>query len=258
MTVTEEWIWRGGGLFDTGGRRWGVWIAPLVLTVAAAYWFLPNTGPGTVAGEYRQLELSPQEPADWRETLVAGSMLRRRVGSHGISNGAGSGLWKWWISGDGLVVLGPHGPVSAALEGEAGSPGRLELVEGGTEFLPVGAQVDTGNNANPERAIYAVVLTAEHFAAAQAAMGHNGRAVIAFVLTPDGDERLAAHTVQEGYYLCLLLDGRVAGCPVVRTPLVERRGAMEFLSNVTLAQAQRYAALLNSGPLPVTLRRTGE
>ena len=202
--------------------------------------------------------MASQEPADWRDTLVAGSVLHHRVGSHGVDAGSGNNWWAWWTDGGSLVVLGPDVQGSDTLEDEATRPGRLELVECGTEFLPVGAHVDTGNRANPESAIYAVVLTAEHFAAARAAMGRNGRPVIAFVLTPDGDERLAAHTAQEGYYLCLLLDGRVVSCPVVRTPLVDRRGVMEFLSNVTLAQAQRYAALLNSGPLPVTMRRAGE
>ena len=233
-------------------RSWWLWIAPLVLTVAAAYWILPNVRPSAATVESHQAILEPNQPADWQDALIAGRVLQSRM-RYLLPDD--NGTLDWQADGSRLIVNLPDELDADVLAGEAARIGRVELVEGGTEFLPIGAEIETSLRPDPERRIYQSVLASEHFAAARAEMGRNGRPLIAFVLTPTGADLLAAHTVQQGYYLCLVLDGQVVNCPVIRTPLVERRGVMEFISNVTLEQAQIYAMLLCSGPLPVTFRR---
>ena len=132
---------------------------------------------------------------------------------------------------------------------------RVELVDGGTEFLTVGDTVKTGPDAIPDQATYKAVLTGADFVAADTRLGNKGRPVIEFTLTPAGDARLAAHTAElRGYYLCLAVDGRVVNCPILRTPLVERRGTIELTGNATLDDARTLAMLLRSGPLPALLR----
>jgi preprotein translocase subunit SecD len=105
--------------------------------------------------------------------------------------------------------------------------------------------------------VYEAVLTAAHFVTADAYLRH-GQAGIEFVLTPEGDARLLAHTDrQRGYYLCLLVDGEVVNCPILRTPLTDRHGFVELTGGATLDQARTLAMLLRSGPLPVAFRPVG-
>jgi hypothetical protein len=155
---------------------------------------------------------------------------------------------------DVVIATVPPGVPASWLVTEAGHIGLVELVEGGTEFLPIGRRVKSGRVPQPELGIYESVLTAEHFVAAQAYL-RRGQPVIEFALTPEGGARIANHTGRErGYYLCLLVDGEVVNCPILRTPLAGTCGFIELTGRATLEQADRLAGFLRSGPLPVAFR----
>jgi preprotein translocase subunit SecD len=100
-----------------------------------------------------------------------------------------------------------------------------------------------------------VVLTSAAFEAIEANLTDKGRPSIIFTLTPAGDVRLAAHTAERrGYYLCLVVDGQVVNCPILRTPLTDRRGVIELTGDATFDDARRLAILLGSGPLLAPLK----
>jgi preprotein translocase subunit SecD len=123
--------------------------------------------------------------------------------------------------------------------------GYVEIVDGGTQFLPIGANVKTGSQANPDQDVYQAVLTSDDFVSAQAHTNSKGRPVIEFTLTSSGDARLAAFTAElPSYYLCLAVDGQVVNCPIVRTPLVNRQGTIELTGDATLDDARRLVMLL--------------
>lgn len=190
-------------------------------------------------------------PASWQELLLSGAVLQGRAR---VCYPRSRGLEGWRVRDGRLEVrLAPEVSPQWVVR-EARRPGVIELVEGGTEFLPIGKRIQTGGVAQPERGVYETILEAHHFVSAEPSLRAGGP-VIAFRLTPQGDARLAAHTdVYRGYYLCLVVDGVVVNCPILRTPLVDRHGLIELRGPVTLAQARTWAALLHSGPLPVTLR----
>jgi preprotein translocase subunit SecD len=128
------------------------------------------------------------------------------------------------------------------------SLGRIEIVDGGTQFLPIGAEVKTGPQANPDQDVYQAVLTSADFVSAEALTNDKGRPVIEFTLTPTGDARLAAFSARlPTYYLCLTVDGQVVNCPILRTPLVNRGGTIELTGNATLDDARALAMSLRSG-----------
>ena len=161
------------------------------------------------------------------------------------------------VQGDSVAVTLPTGAEPSIAVAEASRIGRVELVDGGTEFLPLNRMVKTGLRAIPDQEVYQAVLTSSDFEAAEARLGEDGRPVIEFVLTPSGDARLAAHTGElRGYYLCLVVDNRVENCPILRTPLADRRGTIELTGDVTLDNARTLAMLIRSGPLPVSLKLT--
>ena len=123
----------------------------------------------------------------------------------------------------------------------------------GTQFLAIDKKVETGPWAIPDQGVYQAVLTSADFEAAKAQL-RDGYPVIEFVLTPAGDARLATHTAQlRGYYFCLVLDSQVTNCPILRTPLKERRGSIELTGDATLVEARMLAMLLRAGPVPLTL-----
>ena len=163
------------------------------------------------------------------------------------------------VEGDHVAVSLPAGAEPSIAVAEASRIGRVELVDGGTEFLPLNRIVKTGLRAIPDQDVYQAVLTSTDFEAAEARLGDDGRPVIEFVLTPAGDARLAAHTSDlRGYYLCLVVDNRVENCPILRTPLTDRRGTIELTGDATLDNARTLAMLIRSGPLPVSLKLTSD
>jgi preprotein translocase subunit SecD len=136
---------------------------------------------------------------------------------------------------------------ASALAGEA-SVGQVELVDSGTQFLPVGSNVKTGPHPIPEQDVYQVVLTDSDFESVEAQLREEDNPVIEFTLTPAGDARLVAHTAElRGYYLCLVVDGQVVNCPILRTPLTNRQGTIELTGDATLEDALRLAILLLPG-----------
>ena len=200
------------------------------------------------------LTFEPTRPATWQELVQAGSVLQGRLRAWFPHS---SGLLGWTPQSGRLVMLLPPDVPEQWLVSEATRIGKVEVVEGGTEFLPIGRHVGTGAAPRPELGVYESVLSAAHFITADAYLRH-GQAAIEFVLTPEGDERLLAHTDrQRGYYLCLLVDGVVVNCPILRTPLTGRHGFVELTGGATLDQARTLAMLLRSGPLPVAFRPVG-
>jgi preprotein translocase subunit SecD len=126
--------------------------------------------------------------------------------------------------------------------------GQVELVDTGTQFLPVGSKVKTGPHPIPEQGVYQVVLTESDFESVVAQLREDDNPVIKFTLTPTGDDRLVAHTAElRGYYLCLVVDDQVVNCPILRTPLKNRQGTIELTGDATLEDARRLATLLLSG-----------
>jgi preprotein translocase subunit SecD len=158
-----------------------------------------------------------------------------------------------------LVISLPTDVEPSVAVAAASRVGQVELVDGGTEFLPIGSVVKTGLRAIPDQNVYEAVLTSADFEAANARLKQDGRPVIEFILTSTGDARLAAHTAElRGYYLCLAVDSRVLNCPILRTPLANRRGSIELTGNATLDDAHALADLIRSGPLPVPLKLAGD
>jgi preprotein translocase subunit SecD len=96
--------------------------------------------------------------------------------------------------------------------------------------------------------VYQVVLTESDFESVEAQLREDDNPVIKFTLTPTGDARLVAHTAElRGYYLCLVVDGQVMNCPILRTPLTNRQGTIELTGDATLEDALRLAILLLPG-----------
>ena len=229
------------------------YLPALILALTGLYLALPGVSPSAAETMPVVISLQPARPADPEDLALAGEVLKQRLSSYPYPQG-GAQPAVAVEEGRLVVALPPQAEPSVAVA-EAGRVGRVEVVDGGTQFLPVGKRVKTGPYAIPDQNVYQTVLTSADFVAAEARLGKDGRPVIDFILTAAGDARLAAHTAQlRGYYLCLLVDNRVVNCPILRTPLVNRRGTIELTGEATLDEARILVMLLQSGPLPVPLK----
>jgi hypothetical protein len=229
----------------------------LALALASVLLYLALLDVRTSVAEMKPAEMifEAAGPARQEDLAIATGVLEQRFSSS-LHNNHMPALS---LEGNHLVVSVPAGVDPTLVAAEASRVGRVELVEGGTQFLTVSSTVQTGPRAIPDQGIYQTVLTSEDFAAARARWGDQGRPAIEFTLTSAGEARLAAHIAElgDGYYLCLVTDGRVVNCPILRTPLKDRQGAMELTGSVTLDDAMTLALLLRSGPLPVPLKLAG-
>jgi preprotein translocase subunit SecD len=236
---------------ETKRKMAGLYVPAWMIALLLLYLALPGVPPSAAELRPASLALEAAQPASRADVAAAYQVLAQRLAS-GLS---GEGQPVLALQGDRIGVSLPPGAQSSAILAEASRIGRVELVDGGTEFLAIGSLVQTGPQAIPDQATYQSVLTSGDFVAAEARLGAKGRPVIEFTLTPAADARLAAQTAdRRGYYLCLAVDRRIVNCPILRTPLTERQGVIELTGSATLADARTLAMLLRSGPLPVAFK----
>jgi hypothetical protein len=195
------------------------------------------------------------QSASTKHLTVASDVLGERFSSY-LPNDARPTVT---VKGNRLAISLPSDTEPSIVVAEVSRVGRVELVDGGTEFLPLNRMVETGPRAIPGQNVYEAVLTSADFEVAEAKLKDGGRPAIDFVLSPAGDARLSAHTAElRGYYLCLVVDNRVVNCPILRTPLTDRRGTIELNGDATFDDARTLAMLIRSGPLPVPLQLTSD
>ena len=240
---------------ETKRKMAGLYVPAWMIALLLLYLALPGVPPSAAELRPSGLALEAAQPASRADVVAAYQVLAQRLASDS-SGASGPALA---LQGDRIGVSLPPGGESLAILAEASRIGRVELVDGGTEFLAIGSLVQTGPQAIPDQATYQSVLTSGDFVAAEARLGAKGRPVIEFTLTPAADARLAAQTAdRRGYYLCLAVDRRIVNCPILRTPLTERQGVIELTGSATLTDARTLAMLLRSGPLPVAFKLAAE
>jgi preprotein translocase subunit SecD len=223
----------------------------LVIALALLYLALLDVQSSTADMMPTVMTFESAQPAGPQDITAASQVLVERFSSYLPSDVQPAVS----VEGNRLAVSLPSDTEPSIVVAEASRVGRVELVDGGNEFLPLNGVVETGSSAIPDQDVYQAVLSSADFEVAEARLKDGDHPVIDFVLSPAGDARLSAHTTGlYGYYLCLVVDNRVVNCPIVRTPLIDRRGTIELTGDATLDDAQTWAMLLSSGPLPVRLR----
>ncbi len=236
---------------ETKRKMAGLYVPAWMIALLLLYLTLPGVPPSAAELRSAGLALEAAQPASQADVAAAYQVLTQRL----ASDSSGISRPVLALQGDRIGVSLPPGGESAAILAEASRIGRVELVDGGTEFLAIGSLVKTGPQAIPDQDTYQSVLTSGDFIAAEADLGTKGRPVIEFTLTSAADARLAALTAdRRGYYLCLAVDHHIINCPILRTPLTERRGVIELTGSATFTDARTLAMLLRSGPLPVAFK----
>ncbi len=234
----------------TARRRFAkLYVPTLAMALVVLYLALARVQPSTAEMMPAAMTFQAAQPVNQEDMAAAHAVLIERLSSSDSHSSAELSLA---IEGSRLAVSLPPGVEPSIVVAEAGRVGQVELVDGGTEFLTVSSVVKTGYRAIPDQDVHLAVLTSADFEAAEAQLNDQGRPVIEFALTPSGDARLAAHTAElRGYYICMAVDGRVVNCPILRTPLTNRRGTIELTGDASLDDARTLAMLIRSGPLPV-------
>ena len=232
-----------------------LYIPALAITLVLLYLALLDVQSSTAEMMPAVMTFEATQSAGSNDMTVASDVLEERLSSY-LSNDAQPTVS---VEGNRLAISLPSDAEPSIVVAEASRVGRVELVDGGTEFLPLNRMVETGPRAIPDQDVYQAVLTSTDFEVVEAKLKDGGRPAIDFVLSPAGDARLAAHTAElGGYYLCLVVDNRVVNCPILRTPLTDRHGTIELTGDATLDDARTLAMLIRSGPLPVPLKLTSD
>lgn len=232
-----------------------LYVPALGITLVLLYLALLGVQSSTAEMMPSVMTFEATQSASTKHMIVASDVLQKRFSSY-LPNDAQPAVS---VKGNRLAISLPSDAEPSIVVAEASRVGRVELVDGGTEFLPLNRIVATGPHAVPDQNLYEVVLTSDDFEVVEAKLKDSGRPAIDFVLSPAGDAHLSAHTAElGGYYLCLVIDNRVVNCPILRTPLTDRRGTIELTGDATLDDARTLAMLIRSGPLPLPLKLTSD
>lgn len=245
----------GGMMLANKRRSIKLYVPALGITLVLLYLALLGVQSSTAEMMPSVMTFEATESASMKHLTIASDVLRERFSSYLPSDAQPVVS----VKGNRLAISLQSDAEPSIVVAEASRVGRVELVDGGTEFLPLNRMVATGPHALPDRNVYEVVLTSDDFEVAEAKLKDSGRPAIDFVLSPAGDAHLATHTAElGGYYMCLVIDNRVANCPILRTPLTGRRGTIELTGDATLDDARILTMLIRSGPLPMPLKLTSD
>lgn len=244
-----------GEMMLANKRSIKLYVPALGITLVLLYLVLLSVQSSTAEMMPSVMEFEATQDVSMKHLTVASDVLRERFSSYLPSDAQPTVS----VKGNRLAISLPSDAEPSIVVAEASRVGRVELVDGGTEFLPLNRMVATGPHAIPEQDVYEVVLTSDDFEVAEVKLKDSGRPAIDFVLSPAADAHLATHTAElGGYYLCLVIDNRVVNCPILRTPLTGRRGTIELTGDATLEDAHTLAMLIRSGPLPVPIKLTSD
>jgi hypothetical protein len=232
-----------------------LYIPTLAIALMLLYYALVGVQSSTAEMMPAPMRLEAVQSASSEDVVAAASILEQRLSTY-LQDDISLNLA---VEGNRLSIFQPPGVEPSLLLAEAGRIGRIEVVDGGTQFLPIGGRVKTAAQPIPDQNVYQAVLTNQDFERVEAQLDDRHRPVIHFTLTPQADARLAAHTAElRGYYLCLVVDSRVMNCPILRTPLDHRTGNIELTGDATIDDARAWTVLLRSGPLPVRFKLTSD
>jgi protein-export membrane protein SecD len=249
-----------------------VWLAAILLIVAAAVWIITNPrfpirlGLDLQGGLQVLLEADvPEDQEVTAESMdTARQIIDRRVNAIGVTEPL--------VQVEGarriLVELPGIEDTEEALS-LIQETALLEFVDTGDTPLPVGMCIRTSLNEGPSRCeleaangdaeaivepapTFPTILTGAGLREASVNSDRLGQYFVDFRLTPEGGEIFKQHTSQnQGKYLTIVLDKEVISSPTI-SAVIEDAGTIT--GAFTLEEAQQLATQLRFGSLPVPLR----
>ncbi len=247
-----------------------VWLAVIVIVVAASIWILTNPNfPIRLGLDLQgglQVLMEADVPADQDVTAdqmdTARQIVDRRVNAIGVTEPLVQ------VEGTRRILIelpGIENPEEAlSLIQETA---LLEFVDTGDTPLPAGMCIRTTlNEGAPSRCevvaedgtvaapapTFPTVLTGAGLREAAVNADQLGQYFVDFRLTEEGGQVFAEHTAaNQGKFLTIVLDKEVISSPTI-SAVIEDAGTIT--GNFTLEEAQRLATQLRFGSLPVPLR----
>ena len=244
-----------------------VWLAVIILIVAAAIWVITSPRfPVRLGLDLQgglQVLLEADVPEDQVITPDAMNTVRqivdRRVNAIGVTEPLVQVEGSRRILVELPGIEDPQEALSLIQE-----TALLEFVDTGDYSLPEGLCIRTSLNDGPSRCeaeapegseappIFPTVLTGAGLREAKAAGDQFGQYFVEFTLTDDGAKIFADHTrANLGKFLTIVLDKEVISSPTI-SAVIEGQGTVT--GNFTLEEAQQLATKLQFGSLPVPLR----
>lgn len=252
------------------GRRDFIWLALIILALAAAVWVIssPNfpirLGLDLQGGLQVLLEADvPEEEAITAEQMdTSRQIIDRRVNAIGVTEPLVQ------VEGNRRILVelpGVDDPEEAlSLIQETA---LLEFVDTGANALPEGLCIRTSLNDGPSRCevqtadssgivepapTFPTVLTGSGLRESGVDTDGFGQYFVTFTLTDEGGQIFGEHTRQnQGQHLTIVLDKEVISSPVI-SAVIDSSGTIT--GNFSLEEAQRLATQLRFGSLPVPLR----
>lgn len=250
---------------ETGERRDWWWLLLIVALVAAAVWLIRSEDYPVQLGLDLQGGLQVLLAADVPEEqevspddmTAARQIISQRVNALGVTEPLVQ------VEGERRILVELPGieNVDEAID-LIQETALLEFVDSGDQPLPVGLCVRTTLNEGAPSPCevegaetaptYETVLTGADLSNADAQLDNLNRAFVAFEMTPEGGERLGAHTAANiGRFLTIVLDKQVISSPRIQAAISDA-GVIE--GDFTLDEARTLALQLRFGRLPIPLR----
>ncbi len=187
------------------------------------------------------------------ETLQeTAKLLSQRWGFLGYSSPWAS----FQVNADGKISGRVPATVSQDFIDEAKVTGVLEFVDFGQMSVAPGSVVNTDYSYGYETAEgtkWHTIMTGGLIHTVSAYQSPTGAYEVLFSLTDKGKQILADFTTAHaGSFLGIVMDKTVISCPRIAGPITSGSGVIN--ANFTQQQAQIFAAIIRSGPLPIPLK----
>ena len=253
-------------------RRDFVWLAAIIILVAAALWVVQNPTFPIMRGLDLQgglqvlleADVPPEQDITPDQMDTARQIIDRRVNALGVTEPLVQ------TEGDRRILVelpgieNPEEAISLIQE-----TALLEFIDSGSTPLPEGMCVRTTHDEGPSRCEFApgepatgpvanpaptfeTVLTGAALRQANSERTEFGEFLVSFALQPDAAEAFEAYTREnQGQFLTIVLDKEVISSPRISAVI---KDAGTITGNFDLEEADRLALQLRFGSLPVPLR----
>lgn len=163
-----------------------------------------------------------------------------------------AGAYSLEIQGGHLIVKLPDHENMPYIASIISSVGEIEFIDGGAAAPPVGQQVQTAPQANPEANVYQTLFTTQEIEAAVPPDPSTGQIFYQLTLDPTSVEHFAKFIKdQPEHYICMVMDERVINCSVMYHWSGNTIEILPGLSSGAAISLADLGIFLDSGPLPM-------
>jgi preprotein translocase subunit SecD len=182
------------------------------------------------------------------DLLIARQVVARRLEQLNLS-----GTYRLIAQDDQLTIILPDYEKTPYIVDIITHVGEIEFIDGGAASPPLGREIQTGLQTDPDQGVYRVLFSARGVEAV--VPPDSGQIFYRLILNAAAAQQFADFmATQPGHYVCMVIDKQVINCSAMYHWTDNTLDILPSLGSGAVVSLADLAIFLDSGPLPVPLQ----